>query len=130
MPRQDLSIALYDRRENEARVRASYPALRAFAPVAFAQVNFPTRVAHEAELRRYVDIMYEVLSREEWLNTKLYSRGEAQAIRQLSAQIETLTGALFGKPVQPLMCLFASFPLLRMVEHLAAAVGRRLTIFE
>jgi hypothetical protein len=130
MPQYDLSIALYEEREREARVMASYPALRAFSPVAFAQVNFPTRVADESELRRYADIMYEVLSRDEWLNTKLYSRAEAKAICQLSTQIETLTGALFGNPVQPLMCLFASFPLVRMVEHLAAAAGRRLTVFE
>lgn len=125
-----LSIALYDQRESEARIFASYPALRAFSPVAFAQVNFPTRVTHEAELRRYADIMYEVLSREEWLKAKLYSRHEAQAMQQLSAQIEQLTGQLFGKPVQPLMCLFASMPLVRMVEHLASAAGRRLTVFE
>jgi hypothetical protein len=77
---------------NEARVVASYPALRGFSPVAFAQVNFPTRVADESELRRYADIMYEVLGRDEWLNSKLYSRDEAKAIRQLSTQIETLTG--------------------------------------
>jgi hypothetical protein len=39
------------------------------------------------------------------LNSPVAELSEAQAIRQLSAQIETLTGALFGKPVQPLMCL-------------------------
>ena len=48
-----LPIALYDQREQEARLTASYPALRAFSPVAFSQVNFPTRIADESELRRY-----------------------------------------------------------------------------
>jgi hypothetical protein len=130
MPDYHLPIALYEQREQEARLTASYPALRTFSPVAFTQVNFPMRVANEAELRRYADIMYEVLSRDEWLNRRLYSQNEAQAICRLSAQIETLTGTLFAKPVQPLMCLFASFPLVRMVEHLAATAGRRLSVFE
>jgi hypothetical protein len=130
MPENALSVALYDQRESEARVAASYPALRAFSPVAFAQVNFPARVTHESELRRYADIMYEVLGREEWLGTRLFSREEAAAILRLSTHIEEVTGRLFGKPVQPLMCLFPSIPLLRMVEHLAKVAGRRLTVLE
>jgi SAM-dependent methyltransferase len=128
--RDYLSIALYDRREEEARILACYPALRAFSPVAFAHANFPVRVAHETELRRYADIMYETRSREEWLKSKLYSRNEAQAMLLLSAQIEELTGRLFDKPVQPLMCLFAPIDLMRIVEHLAATVRRRLTVLE
>jgi len=126
----DLSIALYDQRENEARVLASYPALRAFFPAAFVQVNFPVRVTHEAELRRYADIMYETRSRKEWLNAKLYSQTEAEAMLRLSTQVEQLTARLFDRPVQPLMCLFAPIDLVRVVEHLAAAVGRRLTVLE
>src|SRR5262245_37330866 len=86
-----LSVALYDQRESEARIAASYPALRAFSPISFNQVNFPARVTHEAELRRYADIMHEVPSRTEWLNAKLYSREEVGIIRQLSTQIEELT---------------------------------------
>jgi hypothetical protein len=125
-----LSIAGYDQRETEARVGASYPALRAFSPVAFAHANFPARVTHEFELRRYADIMYETRSRKEWIETKLYSATEADAMVQLSAQIEQLTARLFGKPVQPLMCLFAPIDLMRVVEHLAAIAGRRLTVCE
>jgi SAM-dependent methyltransferase len=125
-----LSIANYDQREIEARIHASYPALRAFSTPAFAQVNFPTSVKHESELRRYADIMHETRSREEWLTSKFYSTEEAQAMLRLSAQIEQLTRALFDHPVQPLMCLLPQIDLWRMVDHLAAAVGRRLTVLE
>jgi hypothetical protein len=125
-----LSIELYDQRESEATIAASYPALRAFSTAAFAQVNFPARVKHESALIRYADIMYETRSREEWLTSKFYSDQEAQAMLRLSAQIEQLTGRLFDKPVQPLMCLFAPIELWRMVEYLAATAGRRLIVLE
>ena len=49
---------------------------------------------------------------------------------RLSDQIENLTGRLFGKPVQPLMCLFTPIDLVRMVMHLAGTIDRRLTILE
>jgi hypothetical protein len=130
MPGERLSISLYDQREIAARIAASYPALRAFSTAAFAQVNFPTRVKDESELRRYADIMYETRSREEWLTSKVYSANEAQAMLRLSAQIEQLTGMLFDRPVQPLMCLFAPIDLWRTVEHLASTAGRRLTVLE
>jgi SAM-dependent methyltransferase len=125
-----LSIESYDHRERGAVAMASYPALRAFAPISFAHANFPTRVTCETELRRYADIMYETRSREEWLKIKFYSRHEAEAMLQLSRQIERLTGKLFDKPTSPLMCLFAPVMLMRMIEHLSAHAGRRLTILE
>jgi hypothetical protein len=125
-----ISVEDYDRRERQAMMTASYPALRAFAPISFAQANFPMRVSHETELRRYADIMYETRSREEWLKKKFYSQHEVEAMQSLSAQIERLTTRLFDRPVHPLMCLFAPIMLLRMIEHLSAHAGRRLTILE
>lgn len=130
MTNAHISVEDYDRREHQAVTMASYPALRAFAPISFAQANFPTRVSHETELRRYADIMYETRSREEWLKQKFYSQHEAEAMQRLSAQIERLTARLFDRPVRPLMCLFAPIMLLRMIEHLSTHAGRRLTILE
>ena len=125
-----LSIKDYDEMERRARVHASYPAIRAFSPVAFAQVNFPTRVAEEAELSRYADIMHEFLPRAEWLERKLYSETEARAILRLVGQIRDLTHSLYGRAVQPLMCLFLPIPILRAVEAIASARGRRLNVYE
>lgn len=125
-----ISIETYDQRERDARKLASYPALRAFAPVSFAQANFPTRVTCETELRRYADIMYETRSREEWLKTKFYSRREADAMLQLSRKIKRLTDRLFNKPTSPLMCLFAPINLWRMIEYLSVLAGRSLTVLE
>jgi hypothetical protein len=125
-----LSIQDYDERERAARADAPSPAIRAFAPLAFDQVNFPTRVAEERELIRFADIMYEFLPRLEWLEQKGYSELEAAAICQLSDQIRVLTRSLFGRPVQPLMCLFPPIPILRAIETIAQARGRRLRVFE
>ena len=125
-----LRIETYNQREAEARVRASYPALRAFSPSGFNEAGFPSRITDEAELMRYADIMYETRSRTEWLTTKRYSPPEAAMMQQLSIQIENLTRRLFQKPVQPLMCLFAPIDLMRIVTHLAASVARPLTVME
>lgn len=125
-----LSIEEYDALEREARIAASYPAIRAFSPVAFSQVNFPTRVAHEQELRRYADIMYELLPRQDWLDTKRYTEREAGAIQKVVSQIYEVTARHFQKPVAPLMCLFPPIPIVRAVEAIASVVDRRLKIFE
>lgn len=125
-----LSIAEYDRRQALARVRASYPALRSFAPVSFAAVNFPTQVTQEAELRRYADIMYETIDREHWLRQVRWSPAEEKAILALRGEVEALTGHLFERPVQPLMCLFPPLAMLRLVEAAAAMRGRRLRVVE
>ena len=125
-----LSIADYDAKERSARISASYPALRCFSAIAFAQVSFPTRVEDERELIRYADVMQETLSRREHLEERTYSEAEAEAIVKLSGQIRALTGNLYGRTVQPMMCLFPPLPILRAVEAIAKARGRRLRIFE
>lgn len=125
-----LSIVEYDRRQALARARASYPALRSFSPVSFAAVNFPTQVTQEAELRRYADIMYETIDRDHWLRQVRWSPGEENAILSLRGEVEALTGHLFERPVQPLMCLFPPLAMLRLVEATAAMRGRKLRIVE
>jgi hypothetical protein len=125
-----LSIADYDAEEKRARISASYPAIRAFSAVAFAQVNFPVRVAEEQELIRYADIMQEMLSRREYLEARTFSEAEVAAILRVVAQVRALTGRLYGRTVQPLMCLFPPIAILRAVEAIAKKRGRRLKIFE
>jgi hypothetical protein len=127
---QYLSIEDYDERERRARALASYPAIRAFSPVAFQQANFPTRVSEEHELRRYADIMHEFLPRREWLEQRFYSESEARAILRLTEQIRELTRSLYGRIVQPLMCLFLPIPILRATEAIAGRHGRRLNVYE
>jgi len=125
-----ISISEYDLRERAARARASYPAIRAFSPLAFAHVNFPTRVSEEGELRRYADIMYETLPIQEWMEAKRYNEDEAEAIRRLADQIYQITGELFERPVQALMCLFPPIPIVRVIERIAQARRSRLNVFE
>lgn len=52
-----LSIEAYNRNALSAQVTAAYPALRAFAPTTFSQINFPSLVSDEIDLCRYADIM-------------------------------------------------------------------------
>jgi len=125
-----LSIADYNDRERDARITASYPALRAFVPVAFEHVRFPSRVTDERELIRYADALHETCSRSEFLERRTFSETEASAILQLVDQVKSVTDRHFGRPVQPLMCLFHPIPLLRAVEAIARARQRRLRIFE
>lgn len=129
MPAPRLSIAAYDAVEAAARQTASYPVLRAFAPAAFAQVSFPTRVSEESELRRYADIMYEFLPQRPYLDAAIYSEQEAALIGGVADDVKAVTADCFGRPVQPLMGLFPPFPLIRVVEALAAG-GGRLNILE
>lgn len=125
-----LSIEAYDQAEALALRTACYPAIRAFTPRLFQEHGFPTRVRHEDELRRYADIMSEVEPRGKALASKLFTDRERAAILYLSDQIEDLTGRLFHRPVQPLMGLFGPMPIMRMVEHLSAVAGRRLTVMD
>ncbi len=115
-----LSITEYDRLDAAARISASYPALRSFAPSTFANVNFPARVGDEAEMPRYADIMYELADRKFWLNEMRWSEGEQRHMLALREEIESLTGTLFNKPIQPLMCLFPPLPIVRTIEAVAA----------
>src|SRR5689334_17085012 len=124
-----LSIADYDALEARARIDASYPALRAFHPAAFSAVNFPIRVTEERELIRYADIMHELAPRDD-LRRKAFSGSEGEAIRKVAGQVRELTQRAFGRPVQALMCLFQPLLLVRAIEAIANARGRRLTVFE
>lgn len=126
----DLTINFYDVEEEEARIEAPYPILRAFTPTHFRLNGFPDRVIDERELRRYADIMGETTSRSHWLKSKLYTRAEAAAALALSGQVIDLTRRLYGRPVTPFMCLFGPIPMLRMVEHLSAIAGRKLTVMD
>jgi hypothetical protein len=130
MPCNELSIDRYDELEREARIKASYPEIRAFSPLTFSQVNFPARVSDERELIRYADIMYELLPREQTLSTKAFSKREALIINQMAGQIADLTEKRYGRRIRPLMCLFPQVPILRAVEWLAQQAGRRLTVME
>lgn len=125
-----LSISTYDAEERKARVTATYPALRAFAPVVFNMVQFPGRVTDESELIRYSDAMHETYSRHVFLERMTYSETEAAAIQQVVQQVKCITAQNFGRSVHPLMCLFHNIPLLRAIEIIAKARGRRLRIFE
>jgi hypothetical protein len=127
---ESLSIERYDALEREARTVASYPALRAFSPLTFSQVNFPARVVDEQELIRYADIMYELLPRRQTLETRQYGATEAKLINQLVGQIGDVTERHFKRRIRPLMCLFPPIPILRVIEWLAAQHNRRLTVFE
>ncbi len=129
MPAPHLSIAAYDAAEAVARLEASYPALRGFAPAAFSQVSFPACVSDERELRRYADIMYEFLPQRPYLEAVICSHEEAALIVKVADDIKSVTVSCFGESVQPMMGLFPPFALIRVVEALAAGVGR-LTILE
>lgn len=125
-----LSIEAYNRNALSARVTAAYPALRAFAPTTFSRINFPSSISDEIELRRYADIMYELLDRQCMLDGVLYSPDEGAAMVRLSDQVKSLTCSRFGSAVQPLMCLFPPIPILRMIKVLSDKVGRHLRVFE
>jgi len=114
-----LSIAEYDSREAEAVIAASYPAVRAFRPAAFTQVNFPVRVTDERELSRYCDIMHELADAEYYYHGELYSDEEAAHISDLSANTRRLTHRIGGREIQPFMCLFPAITMLRAVRALA-----------
>jgi hypothetical protein len=114
-----LSIANYDAAEAAAIVLASYPAIRAFRPVAFSQVNFPTRVREEQELIRYADVMHELADRDLWYRRTPYSAIERTLMMGVSNDIEALTIRQFGTAIRPFMCLFPPIPLLRAINALA-----------
>lgn len=126
-----LSIETYDEREACARKLMSYPALRCFSPISFANVNFPLRVIEHAELRRYSDIMHEIAPRAHWLGIEKFSVEEQNLMIKMQNEIWSLTDYLFQKPVLPFMCLFAPLPIVRTIEALRAVANKkRLTVLE
>jgi hypothetical protein len=128
---RDLSIEEYDSLEAVARIKASYPAIRSFAPVSFGQVNFPTRVTEESELRRYVDIMYETADQTLWLVEEKWSEQERALILKLREHIKNLTASIFENAVDPFMNLFLPIPIMRMVEFISQeAGGKKLKVLE
>jgi SAM-dependent methyltransferase len=123
-----LSISDYDRAEAAAIVRASYPAIRAFRPIAFTAVNFPMRVTEEAELVRYCDIMNEIHDRDFWYRRMTYSRVEGAMISGVADVIERITDEIGGVGVRPFMAMFPCIPVVRAVSALGG--GRTLRVIE
>jgi hypothetical protein len=124
----NLSIGAYDCAEVQAIKRASYPAIRAFRPAAFSLANFPVRVTDECELIRYSDIMDELYDSQLYYRRLRYSREEAYLISSVSREVGILTQDLFGRAVQPFMCLFTPIAMLRAV--MALGRGSPCTILE
>ena len=114
-----LSIADYNRAEDEAVTKASYPAIRSFSPVAFRITNFPTRIQREQELIRFADIMYELADQNLWYRGIGYSPDEAAMMMAISDFVETLTRQTFDRGIRPFMCLFPPVPVWRTVNALS-----------
>ncbi len=123
-----LSIADYNHAEDEAVIKASYPAIRSFSPVAFRMTNFPTRVQREQELIRFADIMHELADRSLWYRGIGYSPDEADMMIAISDAVEALTRQAFDRGIRPFMCLFPPVPVWRTVSALSR--GNPLRILE
>jgi hypothetical protein len=112
-----MNPAEYDQAERLAIIDASYPAIRAFAPAAFAQVNFPARVTDFRELIRYADIMCEAAP--PVLLEEPYTAEELELVDWLCAEIRSLTKQQFGRAIQPFKGPLAQFPLVRVINALS-----------
>lgn len=122
IPSAGRSFDGYDEAEREALKTACYLAIRAFSPTHFHLNGFPTRVAHEDELRRYADIMGETTPRGDYLATHFYTPAEIKLMSVLSDRAFGLSG------FRPLMCLLGPIPMVRHITKLAK--GQSLMIMD
>ena len=64
----NLKITEYDRVEQEAISEMPNRIIEAFMPFLFQQLGYPTRVRHESELFKYIDVMHELRFESDFVN--------------------------------------------------------------
>jgi hypothetical protein len=131
-----LSPAAYDRLEVEGGRHLPFQIIRAFRPITFEQLGFPTRITETAEILRYAD----------W-NTdgsapRLFARGatyhhvcyvnaftadEAALTSALAASVSRMTAKRCGRAVRPFTTMINALTPFRIIQQVIVASGKAAT---
>lgn len=134
-----VTIDQYDNEEAEAKCNISYVEMMAFATTTLAIFSFPTSVAREQELARYVD-WNNSPSNSQYFKPNYFVRGpsvetsftpaERQIAQTVCNTVAELTRRRYGREMVPISTLLSQFGLFRAIMALQAQVTRPLTVFE
>jgi hypothetical protein len=137
---QRLSVQQYNAAESKATAQFPIPLFMAFRPVTFDAVGWPTRIASEAELLRYVDHNFEAevaalfKPNAEFAPIgyrNAFTLDEQALITTVRDLVAALTESALGRRIRPVTNLLVQIGPFRMIEQLARAFGRRpMSVFE
>lgn len=134
-----VTIEEYDDEQAIANCRVSYVEIMAFATTTLALHAFPSNVALEAELARYVDwnnssSNYQYFKRNHFVRgpsvETAFTPAEAAFVESVSNRVAALTRRRYGREMRPISTLLSQFGLFRAVMSLQRRVDRPLTVFE
>lgn len=125
-----LSTKLYDEKEAAAIDRLSNRVIQTFGAAHFSGVGYPTRVAQDSSLFRYMDVMQETRFERDFLG--IIGGGltpeEHGLIREVLAITASYSRGRFGRTIVPRGALLRAVNVLRHIEH--AYGSERPCVFE
>lgn len=115
----DLTVAEYDRAEQNAVLELSNRVVEAFQPVRFLQTGYPTRIRQESELFKYVDAMHELDFEGDF--TRLLgglTEEEFDIMQRLAESVNRFSLSRFGRKAAARSNLVSSLNVFRHIKYL------------
>lgn len=136
----ELEIDRYNEAERDARIGLSQQEIRAFAPLTFNTLGFPTYAHDEKELLQHVDWCLDpgnqkyfeddIFIREVAVRT-VFTEDEAKLINQACDQVVDMTGSRIGRALRPICNPLAKLGIFRVISALARVYEKKkLSVFE
>jgi hypothetical protein len=127
-----LNIATYRRTQRSGLLSLGPRALQVAAPVTFHSIGYPTELHDDSQIAWFVDTMHESdnVPNDVYSDKFKVTSDEARLVTEVCDLAEELTAEQFGRPIRPWVAPLCSLISFRLIEEIAAIIGRRLTIYE
>lgn len=126
---EPLTVSEYDQAEQLAIAELPNRIIEAFQPITFAATGYPSRIRHEMEMVKFIDVMHEgrFESEFEQLFGSLTS-DEFDVLRQIATKVLRMCEIRFGRRHVPRSSLLRMINVSRHIRYVGG--GRRLRILE
>ncbi len=124
-----LTVAEYDRMEQDAIAELPNRVIEAFQPVTFLQLGYPIRIRRESELFKYIDVMQETRFEHDYLNfLGGVTLTEFELLQKLTSLVCNFSEVRFQRKGIARSSLIRMINVLRHIRYLSGAEQPR--IFE
>jgi len=116
----NLTVAEYDKHEQEAIAVLPNRIIEAFQPVHFYKAGYPSRISRESELVKYMEVMHELsfeLDLKHTFSGKLTSP-EFSLLQQMAERVNAFSRQRFGRNGIGRGTVIKSVNMLRHIKHL------------
>ena len=113
-----LSVNEYDEAERNISSRMPNRIIQAFKPITFQEIGYPSRINHEYELFRYIDVMHEFGFDREFLNLLgNLTEDEFDILRRITKKICSFSESEFQLKSVARACVINGLNILRHITE-------------